>query len=592
MTVSSQTNNVTFVGNGSATAFPLPFRFFSNGDIFAYFIDSISGASTPMVLGTDYTLIGAGEPEVDGSALSLLTTTVPLASMRGLYVERVISQVQETDIVNQGQFFASTHEDVFDRLTMLIQQANANSNWAIRVAIGDPEPTRLPNAILRANLLMSFDGSGNPIAVAPVSGSATDLAINLANKIDPAKGSSLVGYKGRTMDKKAEDIVSVLDGFGVVADGVTDDTAAFTAANNASLSLYIPPGVYKLDKFTPRMGSTITGAGIDACLLTSPAGSNPLQINYRLITVEKMTISLPPTADGIVCGTRGGAGGAGALFAQTCIFRDMRIVGGNDGVRIYGSNTSTFDTLFIESCTTGVRITPVSAGNTNGNKLSAVGVYGCNQALVALPNMDAGISTAHNNMDIYAEACTGAAGPVFKFTGYDNSLDLYPDSNSGTIFDLGTGNVLRLRDAMNAVTAEMAKGNVMVYAVGGTVRDGSNFTVKQPVPLAQFSAGGGQIDTSLTSGNGSSSIVRVQNLNTGGSGETLILNTMADVPTGFELTLVHVVSAPGFYLAAPSYGGPWTLLNWPAGGGYALQFSAYTKCKIVKVSSNTLMFLL
>lgn len=122
MTVSSQTNNVTFVGNGVATSFPLPFRFFSNSHVFAFFVDSVTGISTPMVLGVDYTLTGAGQPEVDGSAVGVLTTAVPLANLRGMYVERVMPQTQETDIVNQGEFFGSTHEDVFDRLTMLIQQ--------------------------------------------------------------------------------------------------------------------------------------------------------------------------------------------------------------------------------------------------------------------------------------------------------------------------------------------------------------------------------------------------------------------------------------------------------------------------------------
>ncbi len=196
MTVSSQTNNATFVGNGVTTVFPLPFRFFSNGDVFAYFIDSMTGASTLMVLGVDYTLTGAGEPEVNGNAVSVLTTTVPLANGRGLYVERIMQEVQSTDIVNQGEFFASTHEDVFDRLTMLIQQANANSHGAIRVAIGDPDPQRLAPAAQRANLLLGFDALGQPITVAPVSGSAADLAINLANNADPAKGAGQVGFGG------------------------------------------------------------------------------------------------------------------------------------------------------------------------------------------------------------------------------------------------------------------------------------------------------------------------------------------------------------------------------------------------------------
>lgn len=204
MTVSSQTNNVTFVGNGVATSFPLPFRFFSNGDIRAYFIDSTTGASTPMALGTDYTLIGAGEPEVDGNALSLLTTTVPLASLRGLYIERVMGPVQETDIVNQGEFFAATHEDVFDRLTMLVQQSENNSRGAIRVAIGDPEPARLPPAGSRALYMMGFDNLGNPIAVVPETGSAAGLAMDLLNDTDPAKGAALVGRSSIAIDSIAD----------------------------------------------------------------------------------------------------------------------------------------------------------------------------------------------------------------------------------------------------------------------------------------------------------------------------------------------------------------------------------------------------
>ncbi len=280
MTVSSQTNSATFLGNGVATAFPLPFRFFNNSDIFAYFIDASTGAATPMVIGADYTLTGAGEPEVNGNAVSVLTTTAPLPTGRGLYVERVMQQVQETDIVNQGEFFASTHEDVFDRLTMLIQQSNSNSQGAIRVAIGDPEPDRLPPAPQRANLLLSFDSGGNPIAVAPVSGSASDLALNLANDTDPLKGAALVGYKGRTVAERLGDVVSVKD-FGAKGDGVADDTPAFAAAVSHVAGLdggviRVPSGTYKISNLQiPHNRVFIQGESSSSTVILNASASLP-----------------------------------------------------------------------------------------------------------------------------------------------------------------------------------------------------------------------------------------------------------------------------------------------------------------------------
>lgn len=289
MTVSSQTSTATFVGNGVATAFPLPFRFFENGDIRAYFIDSVTGAATQMVLGSDYTLIGAGEPEVDGNALSLLTTTVPLASMRGLYVERVMPQVQETDIVNQGQFFASTHEDVFDRLTMLIQQTNANSAGAILVAIGDPEPSRLVPAEQRANLLMGFDSHGNPIAVAPVSGSASDLATNLANDTDPSKGSGQVGHNpagGQSAGTVGAALVENASDIAAAEDAIVELEARADAEEEISLSQFSA----SLSPFVVDMHfGTLRGAGWTAGDPPFVPGVDPYNVKTTTATAAAGT---------------------------------------------------------------------------------------------------------------------------------------------------------------------------------------------------------------------------------------------------------------------------------------------------------------
>lgn len=193
MTVASSTDRATFPGNGVTQIFPLPFRFFANSEIQAWLVTNATGALTALTLGTHYTLSGAGDPEVDGNPTSELTMLTAPTALQSLFVLRVIPVTQPTDIVNQGRFFPEIHENVFDRLTMLIQQANGESKGAIRVAIGDPEPNRLAPAVSRANQLMGFDSQGNPIAVSPVSGDAADLALSLANNTDPAKGAALIG---------------------------------------------------------------------------------------------------------------------------------------------------------------------------------------------------------------------------------------------------------------------------------------------------------------------------------------------------------------------------------------------------------------
>lgn len=291
MTVSSQTSNETFDGNGVTTVWDLPFRFFDNADIFAYLIDTVTGFITPLSLGVDYTLSGAGLPEQFGTAPGKITTTVPVPSLKQLYVERLMKVEQLTDIVNQGRFFPEVHEDVFDRLTMLLQQLNSDSKGAIRVALGDPEPARLPSAIARANLLMGFDSNGDPAAISPAGGSAADLALMLANRSDPAKGAAMVGFSGRTVYDALKDQFNVKD-FGAKGDNATNDYPAFVAAIAAAQAIgggrvFIPAGKYRLN--TTLLLNPIVGIGFHNIVLEG-AGLESTTLDF---------VGAPPGSDGI-----------------------------------------------------------------------------------------------------------------------------------------------------------------------------------------------------------------------------------------------------------------------------------------------------
>lgn len=116
MTVSTINSVAEFATNGATTSFPFYFKFLENKDLVVTFINS-AGISFDLVMGTHYTVTGAGN-ENGGSVI----TTTTLAGPGQLIVSRDMEAYQQTSLRNQGKFLAETHEDVFDKLTMLIQQ--------------------------------------------------------------------------------------------------------------------------------------------------------------------------------------------------------------------------------------------------------------------------------------------------------------------------------------------------------------------------------------------------------------------------------------------------------------------------------------
>lgn len=315
MTVSTELSHEEYTGNGVTTDFDFRFRIFEAKHLVVSVADQ-DGAERILTNGTDYTLRGVGSYRGGKVILKM-----PLATGWKIGIARDLPAVQETDLRNQGKFFAEVHEDAFDYLTMLIQKSlgylslclrkpsfisdhydaksnkisnlgkpvkdgdavdlgtmkehvSAKDKRSLRVA--DKDIPALPNAANRANKLLSFDNNGNPVVIVPESGSAADVLAELGSP-DFGRGDSLVAVKqpftgavARTQHDKNTDTLSVKD-FGAIGDGVADDTEAF--ANAPALS-YVPNGSYLITgtinkTFISDGGVALTGNGASTCFVVN-----------------------------------------------------------------------------------------------------------------------------------------------------------------------------------------------------------------------------------------------------------------------------------------------------------------------------------
>lgn len=239
MTVSTEVDHNDYIGNGVTTTFPYTFRVFNKSDLVVTVVD-LDENLTVLTPDTDYTVTGAGG--YTGGNVTLMTA---LATGWKISISRDLPLTQETDLRNQGKFFAEVHELAFDKLTMLVQQIRSMYTSALRkpstVAnwfdaqgnyirnVRDPkEPQdaatknyadtsladglshtlrtpevvpQLPAAVDRRNKIPAFDNDGNPTVIPAPSGSAADVYLELAKPT----GAGLVGTtSGKTVQQELD----------------------------------------------------------------------------------------------------------------------------------------------------------------------------------------------------------------------------------------------------------------------------------------------------------------------------------------------------------------------------------------------------
>ncbi|HHE2958575.1 TPA: hypothetical protein ACO4GH_002116 [Escherichia coli] len=271
MTVSTEVDHNEYTGNGVTTTFPYTFRIFQKSDLVVQVVD-LNENITELILDTDYIVTGAG-----GYSGGNIILSKALANGYQISISRELPVTQDTDLRNQGKFFAEVHEDAFDKLTMLIQQVGsmfrlalrkpssianwydalnnyirnvrdprdpqdaATKNYVDGVASSNlsrtlrtPEPIpSLPNAATRANKIIAFDSAGNPYVTMPPSGSATDVFVELAKPTGP----TLIGVQPQ--GNLSQLLIYVTpEQFGAIGDGIAHPLSERYATLAAAQAVY------------------------------------------------------------------------------------------------------------------------------------------------------------------------------------------------------------------------------------------------------------------------------------------------------------------------------------------------------------------
>lgn len=272
------------VSDGTLSIINVGIKFFEQDDISV----SLDQSDLPLVLGVDYVWSA-------GTTITFL----PSANIPGGLVPNGIEVIIRRDTKNDAMYNLLDGGAPFSRLTLdenykqllyLTQEFseglgldglrnNLNMNGYKILNVGNPVTPQdaatkwyvddiseytlrlpekvapLPSAVTRANKVLGFNGAGQPIATLPVSGSGTELALDLADGVTTGKGDMLVAHNlmalGSVPTTVGAHLLRVADAvldFGADPTGTTDSTGAllafFTYCLGTGGAGHIPAGTY------------------------------------------------------------------------------------------------------------------------------------------------------------------------------------------------------------------------------------------------------------------------------------------------------------------------------------------------------------
>lgn len=276
----------------------------------------------------------------------------------------------------------------------------------------------------------------------------------------------------RTAQDKMRDIISVKD-FGAVGDGVTDDTAAMTAAHATGKVIFYPEGIYQFTKFT-MVGGGIIGEGRTATTLrtTNADSSNVITVTGNNPPLMNDFTLLCPVISNLPVKT-GGAGIALLPTTGECSysrFENVLIAFAPIALDMMSSPYAKIEGCeFLGYNVAGVRIENVVTPDNGdsvilGSLFNTPGILGH----AVLQHSSGGLKLLGNKM------LGGATGYNMQYRGSTNSGVLVINGNSIENMDSSCISIARTGGTSNFANVVIT-GNELAVSANGLFSDASDF---------------------------------------------------------------------------------------------------------------------
>ena len=308
MTISSAVRVAgPYTGNGTTTSFPFAFKVFTTADVQVIRTD-LSSIESTLVLGTDYTVtLNSNQNVSPGGTVVMLTAP---ASGFLLTLTSQVTNLQSTDLTNEGGFYPSVITNALDKLTILVQQLSVQVGLAVKVNIS----SGISPSVMASYIVALYNNLANIITNATNISSINTNATNItaiqgasANASSAAASSSSASTSATNANNSAvaaaASAASLNSSLIVFKDSATGSAAIPTGTTAQRSVAGLVAGWFRfnttLGKFEGYNGSAwgsvgggATGGGSDAIFQEN---GTVVTTNYTLSTSKNAVVVGPLT---------------------------------------------------------------------------------------------------------------------------------------------------------------------------------------------------------------------------------------------------------------------------------------------------------